>query len=137
MAKKKIVYCRFMVRFDKGIECILVIHTGKGSNVFWPEKLISKEGSQQAISPSNQGKETRDNEKMKYEIDMVGMKGKETRDNEKMKYKIGMVGMKGKDVDNDDPTHELNLIPTYNTWVVLDFTISTSTNVANISYSLY
>ena len=31
-----------MVRFDKGIECIFVIHTGKGLNVFWPVKSISK-----------------------------------------------------------------------------------------------
>ena len=50
-----------MVRFDKGIECILVIHTGKGLNVFWPEKSISKEGCEQAISPSNEGKETTNN----------------------------------------------------------------------------
>jgi GH18 family chitinase len=65
MAKKKIVYCRCMVRFDKEIDCILVIHTGKGLYVFWHEKLISKESSEQAISPSNEGKKTTNNEKNK------------------------------------------------------------------------
>jgi len=68
MAKKKIVYCRCMVRFDKRIDCILVVHTGKGLNV-----LISKQGSKQAISPSNEGKEATNNEKRKYKIDMLTM----------------------------------------------------------------
>jgi len=58
--------------------------------------------------------------------------------------------MKGEDVDNGDPTHEPNLIPTHNRcWkelhiaspkpqeAVLDFTVSTGTNVAEIRDSLY
>ena len=38
--RKKIVYFRCMVRFDKGIECILVIHTGKGL-LTWKERMLT------------------------------------------------------------------------------------------------
>jgi len=76
-----------MVRFDKGIECIFVIHTGKGLNVFWPVKSISKGAVKKLL--------------------VHQMKQRKPQ----IMRKTDMVGMKGEDVDNGDPTHEPKLLP--------------------------